>query len=260
MYSAAQAVVALQRGSVLAALTAAGLAVFMSGAIAAVAINSLASSKLNAISHDRGTTLRANPFAVCCLVIALVGAAFGSGFYVVFIRPGGAELPFAAPGRGLVNQFLMSSLLVISLIGLAALIKRREPGYLRIGRDGIENADIFRTRTARWDDIVDITDKADRQTRNPIVFGLKGAKPIVVPNAASYAAGSPRCTGWSATTGSTPRTASNSPTAGHSSASAPSNSRLTTFRRSELVQENRRIPCKAQFRRITPTTGTPPSP
>ena len=191
MYSAAQAVVALQRGSVLAALTAAGLAVFMSGAVAAVAINSLASSKLNAVSDDRGTTLRANPFAVWCLVIALVGAAFSSGFYVVFIRPGGAVLPFAAPGRGLVNQFLMSSLLVISLIGLAALIKRREPGYLRIGRDGIENADIFRTRTARWDDIVDITDKADRQTRNPIVFGLKGAKPIVVPNAASYAAGSP---------------------------------------------------------------------
>ena len=42
------------------------------------------------------------------------------------------ELPFAAPGRGLVNQYSMSSLVAISLIRLAALIKRREPGYLRI--------------------------------------------------------------------------------------------------------------------------------
>jgi hypothetical protein len=85
----------------------------------------------------------------------------------------------------------MGSLLITSVIGLAALVKRREPGYLRLGRDGVENADIFQTRTAHWEDIVDITDEGDRQTRNPIVFGLNDAKPIVVPNAASYAAGSP---------------------------------------------------------------------
>ena len=123
-------------------------------------------------------------------MIALIGAAFGSGLYVVFIPHGVTELPFAAPGRGLVNQSLMGSLLVLSLIGLAALVKRREPGYLRIGRDGVENADIFRTRTARWEDIVDITDKADKRSRIPIVLILRDDKPIVVPNAASYAAGS----------------------------------------------------------------------
>lgn len=191
IYSVAQAVVTLQRGSVLAALTAAGLGVFASGVVATVSATSLTSSRLHADSDNRGTTLRANPFAVWCLVVALIGAAFGSGFYVVFIRPGGEELPFAAPGRGLVSQFLMGCLLLISLIGLAALVRRREPGYLRIGRDGVENADIFQTRTARWEDIVDITDKADKRSRNPLVLKLRDDKPIVVANAAAYAAGSP---------------------------------------------------------------------
>lgn len=190
IYSVAQVAVALQRGSVLAALTAAGLAVFTFGVVATVSTTSLTSSRLYAASDERGITLRANPFVVWCWVITLIGAAFGSGCYVVFIRPGGAELPFAAPGRGLVNQFLMGSLLLISLIGLAAFVKRREPGYLLIGRDGVESADIFQTRTARWEDIVDITDKADRRSRNPLVLKLRDDKPIVVPNAASYTAGS----------------------------------------------------------------------
>jgi hypothetical protein len=189
IYSWAQAVVALQRGSVLAALTASGLAVFMSAAVLTFAVSWLSSSRLHAATGDRGTTLRIRLLIVWCWVITLVGAAFGSGFYIVFIRSGGAELPFAAPGRGAINQFLMGSLLVLSLIGLAALVRRREPGYLLIGRDGVEIADIFQTRTARWEDIVDITDKADK--RNPIAFKLRDDKPIVVPNAAAYAAGSP---------------------------------------------------------------------
>ena len=190
VYSVAQTVVALQRGSIPAALTAGGLALFMSGAVAAVSTTWLASSTLHAVANNHGTTLRANPFAVWSFVIALIGAAFGSGFFVIFITPGVAALPFAAPGRGLVNQFLMSSLLILSLIGLAALLKRREPGYLMVGPEGVEYADIFRTRSARWEDIVDITDIADKRSRNPIGFLLKDTKPMVVPNAAGYAAGS----------------------------------------------------------------------
>jgi hypothetical protein len=80
----------------------------------------------------------------------------------------------------------MISLPVLSVTGLIALLRNREPGYLRVGVDGIEHADMFRTRRARWEDIVDVTDKADKRARNPIVFVVKDAKPVVVPNADRY--------------------------------------------------------------------------
>ncbi|KUH82063.1 hypothetical protein AU186_09900 [Mycobacterium sp. GA-1999] len=80
----------------------------------------------------------------------------------------------------------MISLLVLSLTGLAAILRRPGAAYLRIGPDGVENADILRTRNARWADIVDITDMADKRTRNPIVLVLNDAQSIVVPNADRY--------------------------------------------------------------------------
>lgn len=133
--------------------------------------------------------MHVNHSAVWCFVVALVGDLVGSATFVAFGPDEDFVMPFAAPGRGSVNQFLMTSLLIVSVDGLAALIKRREPGYLRIGPDGFENADILRTCRARWDDIVAITDIADRRARNPLSFVLRDAKPIVVPATAGYAAG-----------------------------------------------------------------------
>ncbi|HJT95768.1 MAG TPA: hypothetical protein VJ777_28145, partial [Mycobacterium sp.] len=69
-----------------------------------------------------------------------------------------------------------------------ALIVRRRTGYLRLAPHGIESADIRHTRNASWDDITDITDEAPKKTSHqPIVFGTRDAKPIVVNNASGYA-------------------------------------------------------------------------
>ena len=189
VYSLAQTVVALQRGSVLAALTAGGMTVAFSGFAATVATTWFSSATRYAASDDRGTTLRINPWIAGCWGVASIGAVVGSACYIAFISQGAAELPFTTPGRDAVTRYLMISLLVISLTGLVALIARRGRGYLRLGLDEVEYADIFRTRTSPWHDIVDITDKADRQTRNPIVFAVKDAKRIVVPNADRFASG-----------------------------------------------------------------------
>ncbi|MGV0746093.1 hypothetical protein [Mycolicibacterium sp. XJ870] len=154
--------------------------------VATLATTWFASPTRFAESADNGTRLRINPYIAWCYGVTLVGAILGSAFYIAFISRGIAELPLATPGRDVVNRYLMISLLILSLFGLAALLRRRGAGYFRIGPDGVENADIFRTRTARWHDVVDITDKADKRSRNPIVFVLKDAKPIVVPNADRY--------------------------------------------------------------------------
>ena len=190
-YSVAQTVVALQRGSIPAALITGGMALFISGAMTTFAAAWFTTPQLYAVANDGGTSLRIRPLIIWCWIVSLVGAAFGAACFLVFVSYGTTELPFAAPGRERVNRYLMITLLVISVGGLAALITRREPGYLRIGPSGVENADIFRTRSARWDDVIDISDNADRKHRNPIVFVLRDAKQIIVPNAPSYAAGSP---------------------------------------------------------------------
>ncbi|WP_156616969.1 hypothetical protein [Mycobacterium sp. 852014-52144_SCH5372336] len=188
-YSVAQTVVALQRGSVLAALTSGGLTLFFSGALVTLATTWFSSPTKYAKSDTHGTTLRVNPLIAWCWSLTLVGAAIGSVCYFAFVSRGVAELPFATPGRDTVNRYLMITLLVLSLTGLVAMLRGRGVARLRIGPDVIEHADILRTRTARWADIVDIADVADKRTRNPIIFVLNDGKPIVVPNADRYEPG-----------------------------------------------------------------------
>jgi len=186
VYSLAQMVLALQRGSVLAALTAGGMTVAFSGFTATLAITWYSVPTRYAASDNSGTTLRINPYIIWWWGLTLIGAAIGSACYVAFISRGVAELPLTTPGRETVNRYLMITLLILSVSGLVALLRRRGAAYLRIGHDGVEHADIFRTRIARWADIVDIDDTAGRQKRNPIVFVLKDAKPILVSNADRY--------------------------------------------------------------------------
>ncbi|MFS0896779.1 hypothetical protein [Mycolicibacterium litorale] len=187
LYSAAQAVIALRDNSPLAALTAGGLAVFFCGLVAALAITLLVSAGSHADWAGSGTTVRINPSIAWAYGIGLLGGLVGSTCYLIFVTRGVVELPFAADGDGTVTRYLMVALLAISFVSLAALLRSREAGHLRFSVDGIEYADMFRRRSAHWDDVVKITDEANRRTRNPIVVGMRDGKQIVVPNADRYA-------------------------------------------------------------------------
>jgi hypothetical protein len=187
LYSVAQTVVALMNGTPLAALTAGGLAVFFWGMVAALAITLLASAEGHADSSSTGTTVRVHPAIAWSYGVALLGGIVGSASYLVFVARGVVELPLGAPGGGGITRYLMAALLAISAISFVALLRSREPGCLQVGVEGIKHADMFRTRTARWDDIVAITDAAKKKARNPIVFAVANGEQVVVPNADRYA-------------------------------------------------------------------------
>lgn len=187
VYFLVQTVASVAQGSWPAAVTAGGLAVFTFGLFGALSFTFLVSATRYAEWGPAGTTVRVNPAIAWSYGVALLGGVVGSSCYLLFVSRGLVNLPFAAPGGGRVNRYLMITLLVLSVTGLIALLRSREPGYLRVGIDGIEHADIFRTRSARWNDVVDVIDKADKKVRNPIVFVVKDAKPIVVPNADRFA-------------------------------------------------------------------------
>lgn len=188
IFSVAQSATAVHRGDYIAATITGGFAVFSSGLVLAIAVGRLRSNTLRGVSAATGTTFHPDPAATWFLGIALVGAIVSSAFYVIFVPRGHVDIPFTSPGGGGRSLSLMWSLLIIALGGLVALIVRRRTGYLRLAPHGIESADIRHTRNASWDDITDITDEAPKKTSHqPIVFGTRDAKPIVVNNASGYA-------------------------------------------------------------------------
>lgn len=185
LYSVAQTVLAIGNNSLLAAVTAAGLGVFFCGLVAALGYTLLPLAETHAQRSAEGTTVRIKPAVAWSYGIALSGGVVGSACYVAMLVRGTENLPFAA-GNGGVTRYLMVALLVLSVVSLAALLRSREPGYLRLGTDGITHADMFRERSVRWEDIVDVTDQARRQARNPIVFVLQDGGHLVVANADRY--------------------------------------------------------------------------
>lgn len=190
VYSATQMVVAIQRSSPLAAIATAGLTVFFSAMVCALACTLLVTSDRDTRWDDGGTTLRVNPSIAWCYGVALLGGLVGSACYLVLSWWGDSgRLPLAAAGNGGVARFLMAALLVLSAGGLIALLRTREPGRLRIDVDGNTHFDILRTRTASWSEVESVTDEAGRRVRNPVVFTVRNGKPIVVSNADRYGSG-----------------------------------------------------------------------
>ena len=189
VYSVAETVVAVTRGSALAASTAGGLAVFFMGILGSLAVTLFVPAANYSDYDSAGTTVRVHPAIVWLYAVALCGAAIGSSLYLWSVWRGIRDLPFTSTGDGRVARTLLIALLVLSVTGLIALARSRESGYLRLGISGVGYGDLFRTRSARWEDVVDIADKADMRSRSAIVFHLRNGRPIVVANADRFSSG-----------------------------------------------------------------------
>ena len=191
VYFGVETAAAVERGSFVAASSAGALAVFFLGALGALAATFLVSAEGRSDWSSAGTTVRVHPAVLWLYAITLLGGAISSSLYLWSAWRGTGDLPFTGSDDGRVARYLMVALLVLSVSGLVAIVRSREPGYVRLNVDGIDHGDMLRTRRARWQDIIDISDKADMRSRNPIVVEVKGDKPIVVPNADRYGSAGP---------------------------------------------------------------------
>lgn len=172
-----QTVRAQHSASVSGMLAAGGIAMFCLGAVTALGLTFFASAARYALWSPSGTTVRVHPAIVWTYAVALTGALVGS------------ILSMTSSSQGAVTRFLLGCLLVISATGLTALLRSRQSGYVRIGPEGVTHADMFRTRSASWREVVDITDRLDTRTRNPIVLALDDGKPLTISNADRYGSG-----------------------------------------------------------------------
>jgi len=191
VYFVAQTAVSIVRGSAPAAVTAGGLAIFTIGFVIALASTFVLPAKQFADWSRSGTIVRIHPAIAWAYGIALLGGAIGAACFLFFVSRGLVDMPYGTPGGGRVNRYLMIALLVLSITGLVALLRSREPGYLRVGLDGVEHADMFRTRTVPWENVVDVVDKADKRARNPVVLVMKDAEQVVIPNADRFGSSGP---------------------------------------------------------------------
>ncbi len=157
------------------------------GGLAAFAVTFTVSAARYRESVDSATTLRVNPAIAVLYGIALVGAVLGSSLYVMFSARESVRVLFSG---GVVFRSLMAALLGLSLLGLIGLVRSREPGRLRLTPTGHTTRSSCRTPTAT-------------------VTRVR------------------RCTGWCATTGSTPRTGASSPTVARWHDWSPRSSRPT---------------------------------
>jgi hypothetical protein len=191
VYFGVETAAAVERGSFMAASSAGALAVFFSGALGALAATFLMSAEGRSDWSSAGTTVRVHPAVLWLYAIALLGGAISSSLYLWSAWRGTGDLPFTGSGDGRVARYLMVALLVLSVSGLVAIVRSREPGYVRLSVSGIDHGDMLRTRSARWEDIVDVSDTSDKRAHNPIVFVLRVGNPIVVANADRYGSAGP---------------------------------------------------------------------
>lgn len=174
-----QTILSAQRASVTGTLGSCGLAVFFTGGVAALLLTFRASATQYSDWSEAGTTVRVHPAIAWVWSVALLGGAVGSAFTVWF----GSVSP--------VSRYLLGALLIFSVLGLCAFARSRQTGFLRIDPEGIAFADIFRTGSARWDEIQDITDHADNRARNAIALSVGNGKPLVIANADRFASSGP---------------------------------------------------------------------
>jgi hypothetical protein len=172
---ATHTVAAAETHRYLAATITAGLTVFTLGLLAIAAATLRRLPVLRARPDAEGVTLPSDPLLSYLLGASLAGALIGTSLHLI------------SEGRDR-NLLVAIALLVGSALGLAALIRRRGLGYLRLTPQGVEVADLARTRTVAWPDIVAITDRVEnKRLRQPISLLVGHARPVVVQHAGSFA-------------------------------------------------------------------------
>lgn len=170
--------------AMVAGMFALGIAAFAGSIVS----SRMRSRTLRAEMSTTALTLRSDPVAMALTLGALLAMTASSTIFVTGTLLG-KHISITPAGREIHAMFLMSCLLLISLLGLVAFARRGRGTYFRLSADQVEYADLIRTRTLSWDRVANILDAAPRsRAHHPIVFALNGAADVlVVPNVDGFA-------------------------------------------------------------------------
>lgn len=135
---------------------------------------------------SEGTTL--NPdrwYAVVIVVASLIGFV-GVVLVVVAMLVTDAGDAFSRGARTAVTGLAVAGLVTLVHI-FAGVWKRRTLGYVKLAPTGVDIADMERTASVEWDDVVEIGDQAEsKKTRKGVALRLRDGEEKVIDGADFY--------------------------------------------------------------------------
>jgi hypothetical protein len=220
-------VVATVRGHYLTTAFTIGWAVLIVATGAALMLALFGKTSLLATYDATGTIVRPDRwFSVLCFAGFAVFVPSGV-LFVIFAPRGDIDIPMSR-GMQIFSPALMGSAVVVAVVTLITAWRRGGMGYLKLTPVGIDNANVAFTNSVDWDDVVNVTDKAEtKRNRKAIVLLLQDGSEEIIGGADIYVPRARRCTGWCGITGATPRVGLSSPTGGRSTDSARAGSNST---------------------------------
>lgn len=177
----------LMQGDVLSALVLMGFSLVFVCILAAGFRVSRGRAVLRASADSTGTVLRPDRvMSVLVLTALALGTPVGL-IIAVFTFTG--DLTMFVSSRGVIGSIVVGTFLAgFAIYGLLSAWRRGGLGYVLFTPDGVEIADIFRTTSVAWRDIVAVTDHADVKQRihKPVVLERADGSESRIDGADSY--------------------------------------------------------------------------
>lgn len=156
--------------------------------LALIAIRRVAGGRttLRASWDSTGTTLRADRTFITLVLIAFAVMVPLGLIVVVFTLTGQLHM-FASMGGKIVSVALAAAVTVTAAVGLISVWRRGGVGYVKLTPAGMDVADMFRTTSVAWKDVVAVDDHTEsKKTRKALVIKHSGRTESVIDGADFY--------------------------------------------------------------------------
>jgi hypothetical protein len=140
--------------------------------------------------HDQsGTTFCPDRRFSTLVVASLMLVTLGMGMIAVALPLGALDVPMSA-GMRTFSPFVAGFGALVGAVGLAVGWRRGGIGYVHLGLEGIEIANIAYTESVDWQDITDVRDTAEtKKTRRAVVLVLRDGHEKLIDGADIYVPG-----------------------------------------------------------------------
>jgi hypothetical protein len=156
--------------------------------LALIAIHRVAGGRttLRATTDSTGLTLRADR-TFSTLMLSAFAVMVPLGLIVVVFTLTGQLHMFTSTGGKMVSVALAAAVTVTAAVGLISVWRRGSVGYVKLAPAGMEVADMFRTTSVAWKDVVTVDDRAEsKKTRKAVVIKQSGRTESVIDGADFY--------------------------------------------------------------------------
>ncbi|MGV9799597.1 hypothetical protein ACWDTP_16255 [Mycobacterium sp. NPDC003449] len=171
------------RGSYLTAVVVFGLLTFPVMLCLTLLLAAAGKTRTRTSSDATGFTVWPDRRFGVLYFIGLIVLAPSAILYAIFVPRGVVDISMSR-GMQIFSPALMIAAAVVAVVGLVAGVRRRSVGHLKFTPALVEIADVLKTRTVEWNDIVDIKDHSDtkdgkRAGRSVVLCLRDGSEKVV---------------------------------------------------------------------------------